>query len=151
VSIIVFMDGVLRTETRVPIVDGIYLYKSLNVNTTVMLACDDHDEAARWCREHKLDDVDGLLSDKLVANYENKSWLKVQQHMATAPLYMVITADIDLATTCLENGVKVLLFLHPTYLSAKFRPDGRTGRKSWDALIGELDTQLELKMEDKRL
>lgn len=150
-SIIVFMDGVLRTETRVPISEGIYLYKSLNMNTTVLLACDNQEEAARWCVEHKMDDVDGFISNKSVANYENKDWLKIQSQMAAAPIYMVITSDLDLAKTCLENGVRVLSFIHPIYLSAKFRPDGRSGRKSWDALVGELDKQLELKMEDKRL
>lgn len=150
-SIIVFMDGVLRTETRVPISEGIYLYKSLNVNTTVTLACDDQDEAVRWCKEHKLNDVDGFISNKSVANFENKNWLKIQQQMSQGPLYMVITADLELAKTCIENGVRVFLFLHPIYLSAKFRPDGRTGRKSWDALVEELDRQLELKVEDKRL
>lgn len=150
-SIIVFMDGVLRTETRVPISEGIYLYKSLNMNTTVMLACDNQEEAARWCIEHKLDDVDGFISNKSVANYENRDWLKIQSQMSAAPIYMVITSDLDLAKTCLENGVRVLSFIHPIYLSAKFRPDGRSGRKSWDALVGELDKQLELKMEDKRL
>lgn len=150
-SIIVFMDGVLRTETRVPIFEGIYLYKSLNENTTITLACDDAEEAQRWCKEHKLKDVDGFISNKSVGDYENKSWLKIQSQMAAGPIYMVVTADIDLAKTCLENGVKVFLFIHPIYLSAKFRPDGRSGRKSWDALVGELDKQLELKVEDKRL
>jgi len=151
VSIIVFMDGVLRTETRVPISEGIYIYKSLNVNTTITLACDDQEEAARWCKEHKINDVDGFISNKSVGDYENKDWLKIQGQMSTAPLYMVITSDFELAKTCLENGVRVFLFISPTYLSAKFRPDGRVGRKSWDALVNELDKQLELKVEDKRL
>lgn len=150
-SIIVFMDGVLRTETRVPIFEGIYLYRSLNENTTVTLACDDQEEAQRWCKEHKLKDVDGFISNKSIGEYDNKNWLKVQHQMASGPVYMVITADVDLAKTCLENGVRAFLFLHPIYLSAKFRPDGRSGRKSWDDLVGELDKQLELKLEDKRL
>lgn len=150
-SIIVFMDGVLRTETRVPIFEGIYLYKSLNENTTITLACDDQEEAQRWCLEHKLKDVDGFISNKSIGEYDNKDWLKIQSQLATGPVYMVITSDLELAKTCIENGVRVFLFLHPIYLSAKFRPDGRSGRKSWDALVEELDRQLELKMEDKRL
>lgn len=150
-SIIVFMDGVLRTETRVPIFEGIYLYKSLNENTTVTLACDDLADGQRWCKEHKLKSVDGFITNDSVGNYENKDWLKIQSQMAASPVYMVVTADLELAKTCLENGVKVFLFLHPVYLNAKFRPDGRSGRKSWDALVQELDKQLELKIEDKRL
>jgi len=151
VSIIVFMDGVLRTDTRVPIFEGLYTYRSFNDNTTVVLACDDAVEAERWCKEHKLKDVDGFVSNASVGDYENKDWLKVQHQMASGQVYMVVTADLDLAKTCLENGVKVFLFVHPVYLSAKFRPDGRSGRKSWDALVEELDKQLELRLEDKRL
>lgn len=150
-SIVVFMDGVMRTETRVPIFEGIYLYRSLNENTTVTLACDDLAEADRWCKEHKIKDVDGFIPNSAIGNYENKDWLKVQHQMASGPVYMVITSDMDLAKICLENGVRVFLFLHPIYLSAKFRPDGREGRKSWAAIKDELDKQLELKTEDKRI
>lgn len=150
-SIIVFMDGVLRTETRVPIFEGIYLYKCLNDQTTVVIACDDLQDAQRWCKEHKLKDVDGFISNDSVANYENKNWLKIKHQLQSAPVYMVITSDVDLAKTCLENGIKSLLFVHPIYLNARFRPDGGPGKKSWDALVQELDTQLELKLEDKRL
>lgn len=64
---------------------------------------------------------------------------------------MIVTADMDLAVKCLENGIKTLLWLHPVYLSAKFRPDGREGRKSWDAVVGELDRQVQLMLEDDRL
>lgn len=146
------MDGVLRSEQRVPIFEGIALYKSLNANGIVMLACDDADEALRWCKEHNLNDaVDGFISDSQVGDYEDKEWRKVQRQLSGNPVYLVITSDVDLATTCLEKGVKTLLFLHPIYLNAKFRPDGRQGRKSWEELVGELDRQVDLKMNDKRL
>ena len=68
-AIVVFMDGVMRSETRVPIFEGVSLYKSLNVNGTVMLAVDDAEEAARWCKEHKLTDLDGFISNKTVGEY----------------------------------------------------------------------------------
>jgi hypothetical protein len=145
------MDGVLRTETRVPIFEGLYLYKSLNDNTSVFLACDDLADGKRWAKEHRLKAVDGFITNADVGDYENKDWLKVQHQMASGPIYMVVTADIELAKTCIENGVKAFLFLHPIYLSAKFRPDGRTGKKSWADLVEELDKQLELRLDDKRL
>jgi hypothetical protein len=145
------MDGVLRSDSKVPIYEGISLYKSLNVNGTVMLACADQDEAARWCKEHKLTDIDGFISNKTVGEYEDKDFLKIKHQQASGPLHLVVVADIELAKTCLQNGIKTLLWLHPVYLSPKFRPDGRVGRKSWDDLVGELDRQVELMAEDNRL
>jgi hypothetical protein len=151
VAIVVFLDGVLRTDKKVPIFEGVALYKSLNVNGTVAIACDDKEEAARWCKEHKLNDTDGFIDNKTIGEYENKDLLKVQHQQAQGPVHLVITANVDLATTLLENGIKTLLFLHPVYLSAKFRPDGRSGRKSWDDLVNELDNQVTMLLEDKRV
>lgn len=116
-----------------------------------MLACDDPEEAARWCKEHRMNDIDGFISNKTVGEYENKDYLKVQHQQAQGPLHLVITADMELAKTLLEKGIKTLLFLHPIYLNAKFRPDGRSGRKSWDDLVGELDRQVEMMLDDKRI
>lgn len=141
----------MRSETRVPIFEGISLYKSLNVNGTVMIACDDQDEAMRWCKENKLTEFDGFISNKTVGEYENKDLLKVQHQLAAGPLHLVITADLELAKTLLEKGIKTLLFLHPIYLNAKFRPDGREGRKSWAAVVEELDRQIDLMKDDNRL
>ncbi len=150
-AIVVFIDGVLRSENKVPIFEGISLYKSLNANGLVMIACEDQDDAARWCKEHKLTEVDGFISNKTVGEYEDKDFLKIQHQQSSGPLHMVVTADLDLARKCLENGVKTLVWLHPIYLSAKFRPDGRKGRKSWDDLVKELDRQVDMLMEDKRV
>ena len=149
-AIVLFMDGVLRSNSKVPIYEGVSLYKSLNVNGTVMLACEDQEEAQRWCTEHNLTDVDGFISNKTVGEYEDKDFLKIQHQQASGPLFMVIMADVDLATKCVANGIKVLLWLHPVYQSPKFRPDGGVGRKSWDELVGELDRQVDMKLEDKR-
>jgi hypothetical protein len=145
------MDGVIRSENKVPIYEGLSLYKSLNVNGTVMLACDDQDEAVRWCKSHNLKEVDGFISNATVGEYENKDMLKVQHQQSQGPLHLAVTADVDLAVKLLENGIKTILFLNPIYFSAKFRPDGRSGRKSWDALVGELDRQVDLMLDDKRL
>jgi len=146
-----FLDGVLRSDTKTPIYEGVSLYKALNVNGLVTLACEDQEEAQRWCKEHKLNDVDGFISNKSVGEYPDKDFLKIQHQQASGPLHMVVTADMDLAVKCLEHGIKTLLWLHPVYLNAKFRPDGRDGRKSWDAVVSELDRQVQLKLEDDRL
>jgi len=146
-----FLDGVLRSDTKTPIYEGVSLYKALNVNGLVSLACDDQEEANRWCKEHKLVDIDGFISNKTVGEYEDKDFRKIQHQQASGPLHMVVTADMDLAIKCLENGIKTLLWLHPVYLNAKFRPDGREGRKSWDAVVNELDRQVQLMLEDDRL
>jgi hypothetical protein len=146
-----FLDGVLRSENKTPIYEGVSLYKALNVNGLVTLACEDQEEAKRWCKEHKLTEIDGFISNKTVGEYEDKDFRKIQHQQASGPLHLIVTADMDLAVKCLENGIKTLLWLHPVYLSAKFRPDGREGRKSWDAVVSELDRQVQLMLEDDRL
>lgn len=150
-AIVIYMDGVLRSEQRVPIYEGIALYKSLNANGVVMLAVEDQEEALRWCKEHRLNELDGFISDKTVGNYPDKEYLKVQHQQSSGPVYLAITADVELSKKLLENGVKTLLFLHPVYFNAKFRPDGRSGRKSWGELVGELDRQIDMSVEDNRL
>ena len=149
-AIVLFLDGVMRSNSKVPIYEGISLYKALNANGSVFLACDDQEEALRWCKEHKLIDVDGFISNKTVGEYEDKDFLKIQHQQASGPLHMAVMADVNLATKCMQNGIKTLLWLHPVYQSAKFRPDGRTGRKSWDELVGELDRQVDMMLEDDR-
>jgi len=100
-----FLDGVLRSENKTPIYEGVSLYKALNVNGLVTLACDDQEEAQRWCKEHKLTDVDGFISNKSVGEYPDKDFLKVQHQQASGPLHMIVTANMDLAIKCLENGI----------------------------------------------
>lgn len=142
----------MRSATsKVPIFEGISLYKALNVNGIVSLACEDQEEAARWCKEHKLTDVDSFISNKTVGEYPDKDLLKVRHQQSSTPIHLVITADVELAKVLMENGVKTLLFLHPIYLNAKFRPDGRDGRKSWGELVAELDRQVDLMKDDPRL
>ena len=64
---------------------------------------------------------------------------------------MVVTADLDLATKLLQEGLDTLVFLHPTYLRPEFRPDGRQGVRSWAAIEAEMDKQIEMIKEDPRV
>jgi len=55
-----------------------------------------------------------------------------------------------LAKKLLEFGFRVLMFLDPVYLDHKFRPDTRTGIKSWSDIKAEIEKQQDLYLEDKR-
>lgn len=149
-SIIVFADGVIRTDTRVPIFEGISVYHALNADAKVTLAFDDEEEAERWCREHKFLEVDDILSNDKFKFEQDKNFAKVKHLQSQGPVFLVVTADLDLAKKCIEHGVRVFLFLHPKYISHKFRPDSREGIRSWAAIQEELDRQIELRSEDKR-
>ena len=50
-SIVLFMDGVLRTDTKVPIFEGVSVYRALNNGTKVVLAVDDEKEAVTPTRK----------------------------------------------------------------------------------------------------
>ena len=152
-SIVLFMDGVLRTDTKVPIFEGVSVYRALNNGTKVVLAVDDEKEAVRWCKEHRFIEIDGFIDNvglEAIHPHE-KDFAKVQKVQSQGPIFLVVTCDLELAKICIENGIRVFLFLHPKYLSHKFRPDGREGRRSWDDIQIELDRQIELIAEDPRL
>lgn len=147
------MDGVLRTDTKVPIFEGISVYRALNNGTKVVFGVDDEVEASRWCKEHRFLEIDGFIDNKGLESVEpeRKDFAKVQKLQAQGPIFLVITCDLDLAKICIENGIRTFLFLHPKYLSHKFRPDGREGKRSWNDIQVELDRQVELIAEDPRL
>lgn len=150
-SIIIFLDGVIRNETKTPIFEGISLYRALNADATVVFAVSDEEEATKWCLQHKFQDVDGYIDDSKVKTKEDKNFAKIEHIRSAGTVFFVVTADVDLAKKCLEHGIRTLLFIHPIYMSHKFRPDSRTGVKSWSEIESELDKQIEMLAEDKRI
>lgn len=51
----------------------------------------------------------------------------------------VIVPDPELATELFEDGVPVLLYMHPTYGAKQYRPD--VAIRPWDELVAEVEFQ----------
>jgi len=146
------MDGVIRKERDLSIIlDGSALYKSLNENYRVILITDDKDKSEVWLKmnnlSQKTDDIIQIMDTPLGDN----KFRTVDMLRSKGKIDFVITDDLDLSKQLLEVGILTLIFLHPRYVRPEFRPDGRTGAKSWSSITDELDKQQGLYVDDKRL
>jgi hypothetical protein len=151
-SVLIFLDGVLRkTHDKSPIFEGLNLYKGLNEVNRVLVLVDDQEKAELWFKANtlnaKLDDIMGPSKIKS----DNPKLQQVLDCQSKGKIDLVVTEDSDLAKDLLERGFTTLIFISPKYSRPEFRPDSRSGIRSWTQILGELDRQKELYNEDVRL
>lgn len=150
-AILMFVDGVLRSETGSPIRQGIGLYRILQQHTQVFLLCSHKAKDDRWLKENKINVVDDLIGPDVPSATEWVEWRQVEHCRGKGAVELVITSDPELAEKLLEAGITTSMFLHPIYISEKFRPDSREGRKSWQAIREEIERQQEMFVNDSRV
>ena len=150
-AIVMFVDGVLRSESGSPIYQGLALYRMFNEDVRVILLTDDREKTNRWLLEHKINKFDDLIDRNVPGVLEDPDIEQVKYVRSQGKVELVVTSDTELAKKLLEIGLDTLLFLHPTYLRPEFRPDGRQGMKSWAAIEEEIDKQIEMIREDPRV
>jgi hypothetical protein len=151
VASLMFIDGVLRSHSGAPIPQGLSLYRTLKEKGQVFLLCANKDRDDRWLKEHKINLVDDLIGTDLPMSGDWVEWRQVEFCRGKGYVELVITSDPELAEKLLSVGITSMMFLHPTYITEKFRPDSRDGRKSWGAIRDEISTQQELFSEDHRV
>lgn len=147
-SVLVFLDGVMRRDFGTPIVQGVALYRSLQAQRRTVVLCEKKPEAEVWLSQNNIVQIDDLYS------YEDHKVLTdlelVESCRSRGSIDVVVTSDPELAKELLERGITSMLFLSPKYIRPEFRPDSRKGVKSWAALQEEIDRQQELYREDPR-
>lgn len=148
-AVLMYIDGVLSNK-GVAIKDGLALYRTLKEKMAVILLCEDKEKADRWLRENKILQVDNIVDQKLPGALDDVLFRQAEWCRSQGPVDYVVTSDVDLSKKLLEFGFRVLLFLDPVYLDHKFRPDTKTGMKSWSDIKAELDKQQDLYLEDPR-
>jgi hypothetical protein len=144
-----YIDGVLSNK-GVAIKDGLALYRTLQEKMAIILLCDDKEKTERWLKENKLMKTDNIVDNKIPGVIDDIKFRQAEWCRSQGPVDYVVTSDLDLGKKLLEFGFRVLLFLDPVYLDHKFRPDTRTGVKSWSDIQAELDKQQDLYLEDPR-
>ena len=150
-AIVMFVDGVLRSESGSPIYQGLALYRMFNEDVRVILLTDEREKTNRWLLEHKINKFDDLIDRNVPGVLEDPDIEQVKYVRSQGKVELVVTPDTELAKKLLEIGLDPLLFLHPTYLRPEFRPDGRQGIRSWAAIEEEIDKQIEMIKEDPRV
>jgi hypothetical protein len=149
VAVLMYIDGVLSNK-GVAIKDGLALYRTLQEKMAIILLCDDKEKTERWLKENKLMKTDNIVDNKIPGVIDDIKFRQAEWCRSQGPVDYVVTSDLDLGKKLLEFGFRVLLFLDPVYLDHKFRPDTRTGVKSWSDIQAELDKQQDLYLEDPR-
>ena len=148
-SVLVFLDGVMRKDIGSPITQGVALFRSLQGQRRTVILCDKKEDVEVWLRQNNIMKVDDLVSYE-DAKTESEVEL-VEYCRSRGYIDCVVTADPEVATELLERGIISLLFVHPKYIRPEFRPDSRRGIKSWEDLQTELEKQEELYREDPRV
>jgi hypothetical protein len=144
-----YVDGVLSNK-GIAIKDGLALYRTLQEKMAIILLCEDKEKTDRWLKENKLMKTDNIVDNKIPGVLDDIKFRQAEWCRSQGPVDYVVTSDLDLGKKLLEFGFRVLLFLDPVYLDHKFRPDTRTGVKSWSDIQAELDKQQDLYLEDPR-
>lgn len=150
-AILMFVEGVLRSSQGSPIPQGVALYRTLKDKGQVFLLCANKARDDRWLKENKINLVDDLIGTDIPHMTEWPEWRQVEYCRGQGQVDMVVTSDPALVQKLLEVGMTSLMFLQPTYITEKFRPDSREGRKSWGEITKEITRQQELYVEDHRV
>lgn len=142
-SILVSLDGVLRSDTQTPIPEGVKLVEALRpMGRLVLLAPGPRAEADHWLRVHGVRAPEDVL-DASVALHEGQPVPHRQLAVARArgAVELVVAADPELVIHAIERGITALLFSHPVLTSPKHRPD--RARRSWLEIVETLEKQAE--------
>ena len=148
-SVLVFLDGVLKKDGGSPIAQGTALFRSLKEQRRTLILCKNKAHTEVWLKENNILSIDDLVSgDELGIDDE---FNLVEYCRSKGYVDIVVTADVDLSHRLLEAGIHTILYLDPKYTRPEFRPDDPRGKRSWDDLQAELDRQVDLYREDRRV
>jgi len=142
-TILVPVNGVLRSDANTPIREGRMLYDALVNEFRVVLMCDEpQDKAEHWLVQYGVKGYAGLLTPSVLLTDEDP--LRPRQ-IATARslgrVDLVVDADPEVVKHCLEIEIPALLFTHPKTSRPEWRPDSSC--RTW----GEITTLLEKQRE----
>ena len=148
---LIFMDEVIRSHSGAPVTQGISLYRTLKEKGRVLILCKDKAKDEIWLRQNKINLIDDLIGEDVPLVTDNLEWRQVEYCRSQWTIDMVVTSDPEMVKRLLEAGITSLMFLHPTYISEKFRPDSRQGVKPWADITAEIIKQQESFVEDHRV
>lgn len=150
--------GVLRDDTQpgnLPITEGIQLLTTLaHGERTFVTYFDwgwDETTARDWLRREQL--WGAYCNLKIIDRDPELDTLYLLGGMRrdASPPDLVLTAQVPLGKSLIALGYNALLFCHPVYLRAEWHPHTPNGRKAWDDVVEEIESQRVAKAGDRRL
>lgn len=142
-SILIALEGVLRTETGDPIQEGIKLYRALAPHYRMVICADIPGAMAdHWLKTHFIADYSELLDTSF--SYPNADLRErhLEYSRTQGVVEMLIDGDADRCAHAVSVGVHSLYFAAPKYVRRN-----REVRK-WDDITTVLEKQRELVAEE---
>ena len=144
-----FFDGVLKDDSGKPILQGVALFRSLQSHRRTVIICDKREYTEAWLKTNNIVKIDDLVVSE---ETNNLTGMDIINHCRSkGKIDLVVTADPELATRLLEQGLASVLFLEPKYIRPEFRPDAPRGVRAWEELTTEIIKQDDLYREDPRV
>lgn len=140
-NIIVMYEGVLRSSTDRPIMDGFLLVQSLAAANRVFIATSGPSEfVAHHLRTERLQDLITDIVDSTSDLPPLPLWqrqIEVLRHEQGAT--MVVAADPAVVEWAVSRRMVGVLFAHPGFSRPPLRPE--QGSRSWESLLQEMEAR----------
>ena len=150
--ILVDLDGVVRGQGDVPIAPGVQLIGALSSwNQISYMTGSGTAEVTQWMDQNKIVDFDVVIDSSVGLEGENLKERQVKHARSRGKVDMIITNDPTLWVFAFEQGITALMFGHPAYLRAEFRPDAPKRIRSWDQIQEAVAKQNAVRTQDARL
>lgn len=154
--ILLSFDGVLRQpESGAPNPIGIALYRALTEKTSVAIVADDTETAVinHWLQSQRLTEHDYLVLPDALDQPEIGARRKRQMTRlrASGPIDLLIDGHPDAIAAAVQEGVPAAMLCHPAYSRPEHLPGEQKNPTPWSALLGEMDRQQEIRINDNRL
>ena len=138
-TMVISMDGVLRTEVGDPIPQGLKLYDALAASGRVVLSTDGTREAAEhWLRLNLIKGYGDLLANDSAYEGEDLKLRHLKMMQSKGRIILFVDPDVDRCKAALQMGITTLLFASPKFVRTKRQI------KPWNELTEELQKQKEL-------
>lgn len=142
-SILIALEGVLRTETGDPIQEGIKLYRALLPHYRMVICSDIPGAMAEhWLKTHFIVGYSEILDTSFAYPDTDLRQRQLEYQRTQGVVEMVIDGDADRCAYAVSVGVHSLYFAAP-----KFVRRNREVRK-WDEITSVLERQRELVAEE---
>jgi len=152
VYILVELDTVLKNQQDKPIPTGVILASTLTAYNRVMyMTGSTEEDAIRWLDTHKIVDFDRIIDKSVGLVDVPLGHRQLTFARAQGRLELFITGDPALWVYAFEQGIPSVLFGHPDYSRAEFRPDAPKRVRTWDEVQVAIDKQNTLRTKDMRL
>lgn len=131
-SAIISVEGVMRTDTKDPIPEGIKLFRTLVASYRVVLSTtSDRKEIEHWAKSNFIVDFANILTseDSYYGMELKRRHIDLSKQDGVTELF--IDSDADICAMALAAGVPTMLFATPKYFKSS------RAIKPWDAITEE--------------